>query len=154
MRIIIFFTIMFIGCFSAVACGIQLKLFVNNIVNSNNNYEYTIQERDIHDSIFNICIRDKTHLSGHIIDCRGALSFRLVDSVNNLQIEGAFVNGLDTLTGQTLSIDVVEQKGKIRLYKYFEPLQNGIWKYKNLKGKLLKQRIYYDGVPDFLHDQK
>ncbi len=130
-------------------CFINISLMVENFA-SNKPFYYVLQESDITEMKFNVKIKDKVYLKGEILDCRGALKFELTDSGKNVIIYGQFTNGLDTLKGQGLIYDPTNNTGFIKVTRYFESLPDGIWKYKNLKGKLLNEKIFYKGIPDFM----
>ena len=133
-------------CLNMQTIAISIKLHIYDVFNDGYDYECSITSNDVKNGKFDKQIRDSVRIFGNIIDEEGALTFTLIDSKTELEIVGQFIDGLDTLKSQVLNIDPIAMKEYISVAKYFEPLENGKWKYSSSKHKKTREIEYCKGV--------
>lgn len=147
----ILFLAFIFSAFSSQACNVGFKLYIGGIAKKDHynirSYEYFLKPDFIHDDSFNVIIDTGVRLKGKILDCKGAMSIVLIDSIKNIMIEGQFLNGLDTEKNQMLIINPETGEEKIEMLKDFEPIKDGLWKfYKWRENTILVRQQYMEGT--------
>lgn len=132
-------------------CIIDIFVTIDSIDNSH--YEYCFHRKSIKEGDFLEKIRDRVFVRGVITDCRGAMTFILVDSVEKIQIKGEFLNGLDTLKSQGLIVNPIDGSENMQIIKSFQPIPTGIWVYRDLSGNILGKKKYFKGAPKLYYDR-
>lgn len=87
---------------------------------------------------------DSFELKLSIKDCRGELSFVLVDKQAHKKIIGQYVNGLDTLKKYSIGKSAITGEKSRYVLKYFQPIPSGKWFYFTNDGKV-DTVIFKDG---------
>ncbi len=93
----------------------------------------------------NIDLLSGGYLKLNLKDCRGEMSFKFIDTIKKNEIEGQYINSLDTLKRYSYERSAIDGNEDISILQYFEPLPNGIWKYFK-KGKIIKEEYYEKGI--------
>ena len=62
-----------------------------------------------------------------IKDCRGELSFTLIDKKGVKKMTGQYINGLDTLKKYRISKSAITGELSRSIFKYFQPIPSGSW---------------------------
>lgn len=80
-------------------------------------------------------------------DCRGEMKFEAYSN-DHVIIQGEYVNSLDTLKHCVVVDDGhdPDQPMVVKVEQYFEPLKDGVWKYYDDQGNLVKKEIWERGI--------
>lgn len=92
-------------------------------------------------------ISEEEYYMCYMQDCRGAMKFEAYSRGVRV-IEGNYVNSLDTLKHCVIVDDghSPDQSQVVKVETYFQPLKDGVWKYYNEQGKLIKEEAWSKGI--------
>lgn len=92
-------------------------------------------------------IGDTKYFLCYLKDCRGAMDFEAYENGKKM-IEGRYINSIDTLKHCVIVNDGhnPDQPMVVKVEEYFEPLKDGVWKYYNNQGKLVKEETWSKGI--------
>ncbi len=81
----------------------------------------------------------------YLHSCLGDMDFKVFEN-NSILVEGTYIYSGDTLENYFNIIDPNTLEEKVKKEKYFSPLKNGIWKYYNSKGAIIREEKWEKGT--------
>ena len=80
-------------------------------------------------------------------DSRGAMSVKTYTTNHVLIREGRYVNSIDTFKSCVVVEDPYNPGTRqVIVERYFHPLKNGLWRYYNVKGKVIREERWSQGI--------
>jgi hypothetical protein len=88
---------------------------------------------------------DTGYVSVDLYDCKGRMKFSQFNKAGILQVEGFYVNSIDTLKKYSMARSAVNGSKRLFIYKYFEPLADSTWTYYE-NGKPSTKKVFHGGI--------
>ena len=115
----------------------QIDIFLSD-------YKEYITPRKCNDSITHY-LKDSSFLNLKLANCKGKMSIKQYDRNGNLLLAGQYVASLDTLKEYVDVFNLVGEITAIKVYKYFQPLRDGIWVFYEMN-EIKKKEKYKRGI--------
>ena len=119
-------------------CSLDIKIPIYHVVYKNENRQRLEFNYKIYISKYqsgSSTLSQKTDFGtfeAKEMNCLGALSFVLTDTVYNKKISGRYINAPDTFKQMVTAIDpITDERFKV-IETYFEPLPDGTWIFEDL----------------------
>lgn len=79
--------------------------------------------------------------------CAGQATITAYDSLENIVLQGQYINGLDIMRSYEVAEEVKDRRINTVVYvdEYYQPLKDGLWKYFE-DGKLVDLSLWKDGT--------
>lgn len=90
-------------------------------------------------------LKDSSFLKLQLANCKGKMSIKQYDSNGNLVLMGQYVASLDTLKEYVDVFNLVGEITAIKVYKYFQPLRDGIWVFYEMN-EIKRKEKYKRGI--------
>lgn len=90
-------------------------------------------------------LKDSSFIKINLFSCKGKMNIKEFDRNGTLLATGQYEASLDTLKEYVDVFDLLGELKEIKVYKYFQPIKNGIWIYYE-NGEIKKKEKYRRGI--------
>lgn len=112
----------------ASKCNLDIKIPISHFVTDIGNFNYDIYLSPSELQQSNLTLEERFGtFEAKNVNCLGAMSFILNDTIQNRKITGKLINSPDTFKRRITIVDPITGDEYPRIETYFEPLEDSTW---------------------------